>query len=100
MRQTVPEMLREAAETYEERNQLYGDNYRFFGDIMKALFPHSINLSSTNDYSRYALLLLMAMKLDRYAKQFDQGGHDDSLLDLAVYSQMLRELDIECRRKE
>lgn len=91
----VPEMLREAATTYEERNKLYGDNYKDFGIIMSSLFPTGICLGSVDDFNRFGVLVQIVSKLTRYTHNFGSGGHDDSLLDLAVYSQMLRELDDE-----
>lgn len=94
---TVPEMLREAAATYEERNKLYGDNYKSFGIVMASLFPLGIRLLSVDDFNRFGVLVQVVSKLTRYAENFGRGGHDDSLLDLAVYSQMLRELDEEAR---
>jgi len=96
----VPEMLREGAETYEERNGLYGDNYHNFGRVMMALFPRAVNCDSVDDYNRLGIIVQMVGKLGRYCEQFEKGGHDDSLLDLAVYSQMLRELDEEARNNQ
>ena len=93
----VPEMLREGAATYEERNALYGDNYRNFGRVMRALFPRDIECQTADDYNRLGVIVQIVGKLGRYCEQFEAGGHDDSLLDLAVYSQMLRELDEEIR---
>ena len=92
---TVFEMLREAAETYEERNEVYGDNYKHFGLVMRSLFPEGVDLKSMDDFNRFGVLVQIVGKLGRYAANFDLGGHEDSLLDIAVYSQMLRELDRE-----
>jgi len=91
----VPEMLREGADTYEERNELYGDNYKAFGLVMRSLFPHGVSCKDVDDFNRLGVLVQIVGKLGRYCEQFENGGHDDSLLDLAVYSQMLRELDEE-----
>ena len=95
----VPEMLRECADTYEERNELYGDNYRNFGRAMQAMFPRGVECQSVDDFNRLGVLVQIVGKLGRYCEQFEAGGHDDSLLDLAVYSQMLRELDEEVRNR-
>lgn len=95
----VPEMLREGADTYEERNALYGDNYKTFGTLMCSLFPLGVSCRSVDDFNRLGVLVQIAGKLGRYCEQFEAGGHDDSLLDLAVYSQMLRELDEEIRNR-
>lgn len=96
----VPEMLREGADTYEERNAVYGDNYKNFGRAMRALFPRGIECQSVDDYNRLGVIVQIVGKLGRYCEQFGEGGHDDSLLDLAVYSQMLRELDEEIHNRD
>jgi len=96
----VPEMLREGADTYEQRNELYGDNYHNFGRVMIALFPRGMHFDSVEDYNRIGIIVQIVGKLGRYCEQFEKGGHDDSLLDLAVYSQMLRELDEEIRNRD
>ena len=98
MTETVPEMLRECAETYEARSPFYGDSYKTFGRVMRELFPgNAIKLNTVDDFNRYSVLVMIVGKLIRYCENMDKGGHDDSLLDLAVYSQMLRELDEEIR---
>lgn len=88
-------MLRDSAATYEQRNKVYGDNYKSFGTAMFGLFPNGLKIETTDDWNRLGILVQMASKLTRYAHQFPNGGHDDSLLDLAVYTTMLRELDAE-----
>ncbi len=91
---TVPELLREAASTYEERNKLYGDNYKHFGEVMMALFQDQhVLLTSINSHNRFGVFTQIVSKLTRYAENFSSGGHDDSLLDMSVYCAMLRELD-------
>jgi hypothetical protein len=95
---TVPEMLREAAATYEERNKLYGDNYKTFGQSMKGMFPDGLTLRTIDDWNRLGIFVQVVSKATRYANLFEQGGHDDSLLDLSVYANMLRELDEEARQ--
>lgn len=89
----VPENLRKAAETYEERNKLYGDNYKRFGQIMTALFPDGILLKTIEDHNRFGVFVQIVSKITRYAEQFIGGRHADSLLDTSVYSMMLMELD-------
>jgi hypothetical protein len=94
----VPEMLRQAAATYEERNLTYGDNYKKFGAATFPLLRH-IRLEDEMDMNRLGILVMMMSKIGRYCENFNKGGHDDSLLDLAVYTTMLRELDDEMRRE-
>lgn len=93
MTKNVPEMLREAAATYEERNKLYGDNYKNFGKVMVGMFPNGLAVRSESDWNRLGVFVQIASKMTRYAEQFTKGGHDDSLLDMSVYANMLRELD-------
>lgn len=95
---TVPEMLREAAAVYEERNKVYGSNYKRFGSVMREIFPQGITLRSIDDFNRFGVFVQMVGKITRYAENWQRGGHEDSLVDLAVYSQMLRELDAEAHK--
>jgi len=96
---TVPDMLRQSAETYEQRNKLYGDNYKRFGHIVALLFPNGIKLESEDDHNRFGVFVQIVSKLTRYAENFGTGGHDDSLLDMTVYATMLRELDMEAKAR-
>lgn len=93
---TVPEMLREGADVYEERNKLYGDNYKNFGNAFAPLLA-GITLNTPADVNRIGVLIQMLSKISRYVENWARGGHDDSLLDLSVYTTMLRELDMEIR---
>lgn len=90
---TVPEMLREGADTYEERNKLYGDNYKRHGLVMSALFPNGVQLNTMDDHNRFGILTQKVAKLTRYCQNFTTGGHADSLHDDMVYTAMLAELD-------
>lgn len=94
---TVPELLREGANTYEERNKIYGDNYKRHGMVMQALFPEGVQLDTVEDHNRFGILTQMVAKLTRYCQNWHVGGHEDSLHDLMVYTPMLQELDNERR---
>lgn len=87
------EALAKLGELYRQRNVLYKDNYKRFGSIMLGLFPEGLMLKSEGDFNRMALFVHVLTKVTRYATQFDNGGHADSLDDLSVYSQMLAEVD-------
>jgi hypothetical protein len=95
---TVPEMLRDAAEIYEQRNTVYGDNYKNFGKWVNGLFPHGIMAFGEHDINRLGVLVQILSKLSRYVQNFGDGGHKDSLDDLVVYVMMLQELDNERRQ--
>lgn len=86
------EILREGADTYEQRNKLYGDNYKVFGHTMLGIFPHGVTLNTIDDWNRMGILIQCAAKLTRYGQTFHSGGHRDSALDLSVYAAMLTEL--------
>ena len=53
------EILEEMARTFRERNEVYGDNYKNVGAVMKSLFPGNVNLNSVDDYNMWHLFELM-----------------------------------------
>ena len=86
--------LRAKAEIYQERNALYGDNYKRFGPILSLMLAgQTLNVGNASDMNRLGILVQVVAKLTRYGENFNRGGHDDSLDDIAVYSMMLKELD-------
>ena len=89
---TVPEILRECASTYEERNKMYGDNYKKFGHAMAAIFPNGLCLYTVEDFNRLGIFIQCLSKLTRYSETLTRGGHQDSAHDLSVYAAMLEEL--------
>lgn len=92
-RERAPDLLAAAAETFRERNALYGDNYLLFGEVMAAFFPQGLPpLRSIEDFNRLGIFVQCAHKLSRYAAQFGNGGHQDSAHDLVVYAAMLEEV--------
>jgi hypothetical protein len=95
----VPDMLRDAAGIYEQRNKIYGDNYKKFGPALQQLFPNVV-LRTPDDFNRFGILVQLFSKMSRYCNAFANGGHDDSLDDIAVYAMMLKELDVEARNNK
>ena len=91
-RQRAPDLLSAAAETFRQRNAIYGDNYLRFGDIMLRMFPDGVQLRTAADFNRYGQLFMCLCKITRYAEQFTAGGHQDSARDLCVYAAMLEEM--------
>ena len=90
---SVAEILRSGADTYQQRNQLYGDSYKSFARVFMALFPSgSLNLSTQNQINRLGLLTMIISKLTRYCANMNGQGHKDSAHDMMVYSAMLEEL--------
>lgn len=97
----VPDQLVEKAALYRQRNSIYKDNYKRFGGMVHAVMP-TIVLKSADDCNRFGVLNMLFSKLSRYAAQFPDGGHPDSLDDMCVYAMMLKELDKDAleRRKK
>ena len=95
---TVPDFMREAADIYEERSKLYGDNYKRFGPIMMLLFPDGLRLEHPNDFTKFGLFVQIVSKVTRIAENFKSGCHPDSMDDTAVYTMMLREVCAELHK--
>ena len=89
--------LTESAAIHKQRGEVYGDGYKTFGKVVKALFPQGLYLTSEEDFNRYGVLTQIMSKLHRYCNNFAAAGHEDSLIDLSTYSAMLNELDSELR---
>ena len=91
---TVPEILRAAGNTYEERNKTYGDNYKNFGGIMQAQFPNGLPPMDKDGWNRFGVYMMIQVKLSRYAESLarDGKGHNDTAHDIMVYGGMLEEL--------
>jgi len=94
MSKTVDQRLTDLGKLFKQRNALYGDNYKLFGKIMVLMFQNKpVTLTTEADFNRFALYVQIVGKVTRYANQFAKGGHEDSLDDNSVYSQMLQEID-------
>jgi hypothetical protein len=90
---TVPDKLRDLAKLFETRAKTYGDQYKVIGDVLWSIFNGSVKLETAQDYTRFVTLAFVLQKLCRYANNFEDGGHADSLDDASVYAQMLRQID-------
>lgn len=83
-------ILDEMADTFRERNKIYGDNYKRVGAVMAAMFPNGIMLKTADDFNRWHLFELQIVKLTRFA---NSGlTHIDSIHDEAVYAAMVESL--------
>ena len=85
--QTVPEIMRTAADTYEERNKVYKDNYKRIGAMLAALFPEGVQLRTADEFARWQLFTLKVEKISRLATS--GLTHKDSAHDDIVYSAMI-----------
>jgi hypothetical protein len=90
---SVADILRSAADLFEERNEVYADNYKNVGPMMAAMFPEGLQVQSAHDWNRLHILLLKIVKLTRYAQNWETGGHEDSTRDDIVYGGMLAHID-------
>jgi len=77
-------VLRIGADIYEERNKLYGDNYKHFGKVMRGMFPTGATLITEEDWTRIGIFIQAVSKMTRYGQSFERKGHPDSLDDCSV----------------
>lgn len=96
------QILTDAVETARQRRATYkaarredGKGHWKHGHVMKALFPNGIPLNTPDDFTRLTTFNMMVAKLVRYADNWEEGGHQDSVHDLGVYSFLLEEIDEE-----
>lgn len=90
MKKEASDILEEMADTFRERNKIYGDNYKRVGAVMAAMFPDGVVLRTAEDFNRWHLFELQIVKLTRFAN----SGlvHKDSIHDEAVYAAMVESL--------
>lgn len=90
----VADELVSKAKLFAQRAALYGNNYVRFGPIMAQLMAtQKLDPASEKDMARFGVFVQVVSKITRYAENFNRGGHDDSLDDIAVYAMMLKALD-------
>jgi len=94
---TTDQILGEMAQTFKERNAVYGDNYRMVSKLMAVLFPHGVpsELVTTEHFHLFELKLV---KLSRFA--ISNLTHMDSIHDDAVYSAMIESILTEQEAKK
>ncbi len=94
----VPENLLEAAETYAQRGEVYGEGWRRMGRILNGFFPDGVVLKDARDMARFHTFAVCVAKLNRYAEMLPEGGHLDSAHDLINYAAILEERTQECSK--
>ena len=87
------EYLSSAAEMYRYKSTMYGNNYLQFGGIMKSMFPNGLTVKTEDEWNRLHLFIMNMIKTTRYAQNFNNGGHEDSVIDGIVYLAMLHQVD-------
>jgi hypothetical protein len=90
---TAAQCLKDALATYEARNAVYSNNYQLVGKVMVGLFPEGLTVKTAHDWERLHIFLLQVVKQSRYARNWDNGGHGESMDDLTVYAAILNEID-------
>jgi len=93
MTETVGESLSRIADQFIAKSSEYGDSYKQMGPVLKSLFPNGIVLNTEREFNRFSHFVQLVYKLNRYAFNFEQGGHCDSMNDLAIGSQLMNEID-------
>ena len=86
------DILADMANTYRERNTVYGDNYKRVGPIMEILFPDGVPAELLGS-DQFHLFELIIVKLSRFAISGLQ--HQDSIHDASVYGAMIEAIVIE-----
>ena len=86
----VPDILREAAETFAERNLTYGATYKKMGILLHTLFDgRPPKLETPDDWTKFHLVIFEVAKLVRFVQS--DLTHVDSVHDSIVYSAMIEE---------
>ena len=91
--QDFSRILKQAIKTFGERNSVYQDGWVRHGAIMAAFFPDGLELKTPEDFARFHLFEMSVGKLNRYAANFEKGGHQDSVHDGGIYSLILEMYD-------
>ena len=91
-------ILEEMAETFRERNKLYGSNYNAVGEVLIALFPDGVTLKTKEDFIKWHFMDWKVGKLTRFART--KMTHIDSLHDDAVYTAMLEDFILRTTEEE
>lgn len=89
---TAADVLQEMANTFRERNAVYGSNYRMVAKLMAVLFSEGVPPDLVVQ-DQFHLFELMLVKISRYA--ISGLTHIDSVHDLAVYGAMCEAINRE-----
>jgi hypothetical protein len=88
---TVDDNLQRALKTRAARKKIYKNTHQRHGDVMQALFPKGISITTPSEFARFGALNMIVSKVCRYTARPEQG-HADSAHDLIVYGAILEEL--------
>jgi hypothetical protein len=87
---TAADILGEMADTYRERNKVYGDSWRKVGAVLAALHPDGVTLKTQADHELFHNWSLIVVKMARFATS--GLTHRDSIHDAAVYAAMIESI--------
>ena len=82
---TVPDIMRQSAELWEEKNKIWGPAYLKVGEILNSAIP---NGKSVHEWNRDTMMSMLALKMCRIGNTYPNVSVD-SLNDLGCYSFML-----------
>ena len=66
MNKSPAKILEEMADTFRERNKVYGDNWKVVGEVMTSLFPNGVVLKTEEDYNIWHPFELLVVKITRF----------------------------------
>jgi hypothetical protein len=89
MKKDAAMILDQMADTFRQRNAVYGDNYLMVSKLVKVLFPQGVP-SDLVVSPHWHLFELKLVKLSRFA--ISGLTHIDSIHDDAVYSAMIESI--------
>lgn len=87
---SASDILDAMAETYRERNKVYGDNFRMVGPVMSQLHPDGVLLRTPQEHEIFHLWSLVVVKLTRFATS--GLTHEDSIHDAGVYAAIIESI--------
>lgn len=91
-------IMMEMIDTCKEREKIYGRaGFKKHGEVLKVFFPDGLNLETAEDFCRFIMVNNCLTKFCRYMENFKNGGHLDSIHDLAVYAALLESYDREMK---
>jgi hypothetical protein len=92
---TAADILVEMADTYRERNAVYGSNYKMVGKLMAVLFPNGAPPEILHS-DQFHLFELVLVKISRLA--ISGLAHQDSAHDAGVYCAMIEAIILEAKK--
>jgi hypothetical protein len=87
---------RKRLEKLSALNGKKGEEYGRFekiGEVLATQFPQGVTLKTSDEFNRFVMFTMIALKLDRLSNYIPGKVHEDSLDDAAVYAMMLRSFD-------